>query len=136
MTEVDDKLVHEKLAVNLLKRIWQNNDLFLNIVVDEKEINIYYYYDDIESFYCNKEITFLIKFFKMVKFDKRKWLIHPTVGIFHTSFHYSDLICNKKFNFVTWFDIKKLQFNILDSTFDETSTLWHINNNIYMTYGI
>lgn len=136
MTEADDKLVHEKLAVNLLKRIWQNNDLFLNIVVDEKEINIYYYYDDIESFYCNKEITFLIKFFKMVKFDKRKWLIHPTVGIFHTSFHYSDLICNKKFNFVTWFDIKKLQFNILDSTFDETSTLWHINNNIYMTYGI
>ena len=136
MTEVDDKLVHEKLAVNLLKRIWQNNDLFLNIVVDEKEINIYYYYDDIESFYCNKEITFLIKFFKMVKFDNRKWLIHPTVGIFHTSFHYSDLICNKKFNFVTWFDIKKLQFNILDSTFDETSTLWHINNNIYMTYGI
>ena len=133
MTEVDDKLVHEKLAVNLLKRIWQNNDLFLNIVVDEKEINIYYYYDDIESFYCNKEITFLIKFFKMVKFDKRKWLIHPTVGIFHTSFHYSDLICNKKFNFVTWFDIKKLQFNILDSTFDETLTLWHINNNIYMT---
>ena len=133
MTEVDDKLVHEKLAVNLLKRIWQNTDLFLNIVVDEKEINIYYYYDDIESFYCNKEITFLIKFFKMVKFGKRKWLIHPTVGIFHTSFHYSDLICNKNYNFVTWFDIKKLQFNILDSTFDETLTLWHINNNIYMT---
>ena len=108
MTEADDKLVHEKLAVNSLKKIRQSNNLFMNIAVDEKEINIYYYYDDIESFDCNKEINFLIQFFKMVKFDKRKWLIHSTVGIFHSSFNYSDLIYNKNYNFVTRFDIKKL----------------------------
>ena len=41
MTEVDDKLAHEKLAVNLLNSTIY--DLILNILVDKKEINIYYY---------------------------------------------------------------------------------------------
>ena len=67
MTEVDDKLAHEKLAVNLLNSTIY--DLILNILVDKKEINIYYYDDDIESFDNNKEITSLIKFFNFSRFQ-------------------------------------------------------------------
>ena len=56
--------------------------------VDEKEIKIWYYYDDVESFDCEKEASFLKTFLIATKFEKRNWPINPTVGVFDSSFDF------------------------------------------------
>ena len=104
---MNDKLWGE-LAIKSLIKLRQNQELFWRTDVDEKEIKFCYYYDDVESFDCEKEASFLKAFLIATKFEKRNWSINPTVGVFHFSFNYSELVCNKSYNFVTRFDIRKL----------------------------
>ena len=56
--------------------------------VDEKEIKIWYYYDDVESFDCEKEASVLKTFLIATKFEKRNWSINPTVSVFDSSFSF------------------------------------------------
>ena len=103
-----NKELWEELAMKSLIKLQQIQELFLRTDVDKKEIKIWYYYDDIESFDFEKQVSSLKTFLKATKFEKRDWSINPTVGVFHSSFSYGELVCNKNYNFATQFDIKKM----------------------------
>ena len=102
-----DHELWEDFAMKPLIKLRQNQEFFLRTDVDKKEIKIWCY-DDFESFDCEKETGFLKTFLIATKFEKRNWSINPTVNVFHSSFNYSELVCNKSYNFATRFDIKKL----------------------------
>ena len=93
----------EELAMKSLIKLRQNGEFFLRTDVDEKEIKIWYYYDDVESFGCKKEAKFLKTFLIGTKFEKRNWSINPTVSVLYSSFDYSELVCNKSYKFATRF---------------------------------
>ena len=75
---------------------------------NEKEIKIWYYYDDVDSFDCEKAVSFLKTFLIATKFEKRNCFINLTVVVFHSSFNYGELVCNKSYNFATRFDVTKM----------------------------
>ena len=61
---------YEKLAMKSLVRIRQYNEVFLKTEVCGDIIAIYYYYGN-ESFDVEKEQSFLTKFLKVSKLDKK-----------------------------------------------------------------
>ena len=55
-----------------------------------------------------KAVSFLKTFLIATKFEKRNCFINLTVVVFHSSFNYGELVCNKSYNFATRFDITKM----------------------------
>ena len=75
--------------------IRENEKFVVKAGFEKDEIWFEYYYNNIDNFSSEKEINYLNKFLKVVKFNQKKWL-KPVVDIYHVTFNYSETICGKK----------------------------------------
>ena len=86
--------------------IRENENFVVKAVFEKNEIRFEYYYNDIDEFCSEKEINYLNKFLKVVKFNQKKWL-KPVVDVYHVTFNYSEIICVKNFNFMSRIVIRR-----------------------------
>ena len=100
-TEIDDDDSQQLLLIlKSFVRTRENEIFVVKAGFEKNEIRFEYYYNDIGDFSSAKEINYLNKFLKVVKFNQKKWL-KPVVDVYHATFNYSEIICGKNFNFVS-----------------------------------
>ena len=100
-TEIDnDDSWQLSIILKYFFRIRENEFFFVKADFEKNEIRFEYYYNDIDDFSSEKDINYLNNFLKVVKFNQKKWF-KSVVGICHTMFNYSEIICGKNFNFMS-----------------------------------
>ena len=87
-------------------RIRENENFVVKTDFEKNEIRFEYYYNNIDNFSSEKEISYLNKFLKVVKFNQKKWL-KSVVDVFHATFNYSEVICGMNFNFISRIVIRR-----------------------------
>ena len=87
-------------------RIRENENFVVKADFEKNEIQFEYYYKDIDNFSSEKEINYLNKFLKVAKFNQKKWL-KPVVDVYHATFNYSEIVCEKNFNFMSRIVIRR-----------------------------
>ena len=70
------------LILKSFVRIRENENFVVKADFEKNEIQCEYYYNNIANFFSEKEINYLNKFLKVVKFNQKKWL-KPVVEIYH-----------------------------------------------------
>ena len=65
-------------------------------------IKVLYYYDDMDLFDVDKDITILKQFLKRCKIHQKGWNSDPKTVVIHTN--YSDIFFTKTFNCMTRLD--------------------------------
>ena len=73
---------------------------------EKNEIRFEYYYNNIDDFSSEKEISYLNKFLKVAKFNQKQWL-KPVVDVCHARFVYSEIICGNNFDFISRIVIRR-----------------------------
>ena len=82
-TEIDDDDSQQlSLILKSFVRIRENENFVVKANFEKNEIQFEYYYNNIGDFFSEKEINYLNKFLKVVKFNQKKWL-KPVVEIYH-----------------------------------------------------
>ena len=71
-------------------------------------IKVFYYYDDINLFDVDKDISILKQFFKRCKLHQKGWDVDPKTVVTHATTNYSDIFFTKMFNYMTRLDILRL----------------------------
>ena len=106
-TEIDDDDSRQLLLI--LKSfvcIRENENFVVKADFEKNEIRFEYYYNDIDDFSSEKEISYLNKFLKVAKFNQKQWL-KPVVDVCHARFVYSEIICGKNFDFISRIVIRR-----------------------------
>ena len=86
--------------------IRENENFVVKADFEKNEIRFEYYYNDIDGFSSEKEISYLNKFLKVANFNQKQWL-KPVVDVFHARFVYSEIICGKNFDFISRIVIRR-----------------------------
>ena len=106
-TEIDDDDSRQlSLILKSFVRIRENENFVVKADFEKNEIQFEYYYKDIDNFSSEKEINYLNKFLKVAKFNQKKWL-KPVVDVYHATFNYSEIVCEKNFNFMSRIVIRR-----------------------------
>ena len=76
--------------------------------ITDSSIKVFYYYDDINLFDVDKDISILKQFFKRCKLHQKGWDVDPKTVVTHATANYSDIFFTKMFNYMTRLDILRL----------------------------
>ena len=76
--------------------------------ITDSSIKVFYYYDDINLFDVDKDISILKQFFKRCKLHQKGWDVDPKTVVTHATTNYSDIFFTKMFNYMTRLDILRL----------------------------
>ena len=76
--------------------------------ITDSLIKVFYYYDDIELFDVDKDISILKHFLKQCKLHQKGWNINPKIVVSNATTNYSDIFFTKMFNYMTRLDILRL----------------------------
>ena len=71
-------------------------------------LKVFYYYDDIDLFDFDKDISILKQFLKRCKLHQKSWDVDPKTVVTHATTNYSDIFFTKTFNYMTRLDILRL----------------------------
>ena len=68
-------------------------------------IKVFYYYDDIDLFDIDKDISILKRFLKRCKLHQKGWDVDPKIVVTHAATNYSNIFFTKMFKYMTRLDI-------------------------------
>ena len=68
-------------------------------------IKVFYYYDDIDLFDVDKDISILKRFLKRCKLHQKGWDVDPNIVVTHAATNYSNIFFTKMFKYMTRLDI-------------------------------
>ena len=66
--------------------------------ITDSLIKVFYYYDDIDLFDVDKDISILKQFLKQCKLHQKGWNINPKTVVTHATTNYSNIFFSKTFN--------------------------------------
>ena len=106
-TEIDDGNSWQlSLILKSFVCIRENENFVVKADFEKNEIRFEYYYNDIDDFSSEKEISYLNMFLKVAKFNQKQWL-KPVVDVCHARFVYSEIICGNNFDFISRIVIRR-----------------------------
>ena len=73
--------------------------------ITDSLIKVFHYYDGIDLFDVDKNITILKQFLKRCKLHQKGWNIDPKTVVTHATTNYGDIFFMKTFNYMTRLDI-------------------------------
>ena len=76
--------------------------------ITDSLIKVFYYYDDIDLFDVDKDISILKQFLKRCKLHQKDWDVDLKTVVTHATTNYSDIFFTKMFNYMTRLDISRL----------------------------
>ena len=76
--------------------------------ITDSLIKVFYYYDDIDLFDVDKDISILKHFLKQYKLHQKGWNIDPKIVVSNATTNYSDIFFTKMFNYMMTLDILRL----------------------------
>ena len=76
--------------------------------ITDSLIKVFYYYDDIDLFDVDKDISILKQFLKRCKLHQKGWDVDPKTVVTHPTTNYSNIFFTKTFNYMTRLDILRL----------------------------
>ena len=68
-------------------------------------LKVFYYYDDIDLFDVDKDISILKRFLKRCKLHQKGWDVDPKIVVTHAATNYSNIFFTKMFKYMTRLDI-------------------------------
>ena len=71
-------------------------------------IKVFYYYDNIDLFDIDKDISILKQILKRCKLHQKGWDVDLKTVVTHATTNYSDIFFTKTFNYMTRLDILRL----------------------------
>ena len=76
--------------------------------ITESLIKVFYYYDNIDLFDVDKDISILKQILKRCKLHQKGWDVDLKTVVTHATTNYSDIFSTKTFNYMTRLDILRL----------------------------
>ena len=76
--------------------------------ITDSLIKVFYYYDDIDLFDVDKDISILKQFLKRCKLHQKGCDVNLKTVVTHATTNYSDIFFTKTFNYMTRLDILRL----------------------------
>ena len=76
--------------------------------ITDSLIKVFYYYDEIDLFDVDKDISILKHFLKQYKLHQKGWNIDPKIVVSYATTNYSDIFFTKMFNYMMTLDILRL----------------------------
>ena len=76
--------------------------------ITESLIKVFYYYDNIDLFDVDKDISILKQILKRCKLHQKGWDVDLKTVVTHATTNYSDIFFMKTFNYMTRLDILRL----------------------------
>ena len=76
--------------------------------ITESLIKVFYYYDNIDLFDVDKDISILKQILKRCKLHQKGWDVDLKTVVTHATTNYSDIFFTKTFNYMTRLDILRL----------------------------
>ena len=76
--------------------------------ITESLIKVFYYYDNIDLFDIDKDISILKQILKRCKLHQKGWDVDLKTVVTHATTNYSDIFFTKTFNYMTRLDILRL----------------------------
>ena len=77
--------------------------------ITDSLIKVFYYYDDIDLFDFDKDISILKQFLKRCKLHQKSWDVDPKTVVTHATTNYSDIFFTKTFKYMRRLDISRLR---------------------------
>ena len=69
--------------------------------ITDNLIKAFYYYDKIDLFEVDKDISILKQFLKRCKLHQKGWDVDPKTVVTHATTNYSDIFFTRTFNYMT-----------------------------------